>query len=653
MRIIHPLDEFFYTLFPEITNQSQIVPVLTQFYKFEQYTPSVTLENGFVYIDVDIQSIVKQESDFQKVIKFCEAGKYSEAKPILTDLISNNPTNSEYHRILGQVYSDEGDIEGAINSLIDALRWDGKNAYALIMMGNIFAREKDDLNTAQTYYDQALVAKPDDNITINNIGANLMQQGKIAEAKKYFDKALGIDNKYPNTHYALAMIAASENDMHSAIYSFIQTIKYSKKNDSMYKLASRDAFDIAKKLIAIDDKSIFRKFRSTLEKMGNVDIDIVTDETIPTVAKIEYAENYNRAKHIVKYKASAPAYIHLVMHELCHLLFSIDAKKAGQNKLFINNSEHKEKFIRNISLTLKKLSKMGVAEASVQKYASELFEGLNRQIFNAPVDLLIEEYLFNEFPQLRPYQFISNYTIIQESLVAVTDKKVVEHSPKDVLSKSKIYNLTNAMLFKDLYGIDLITDFQASKLELDMASSMYNEFKEYKDDKEPAEEYELVQHWAEDLSVDMYFELVDENEYRQSADFESQIASISDDPFNLNNSDPKREEEMKTFLESHNTQGLNMAVAMFMLDALQYFKDMSPEAIKKIAFEIAMQGTQGYNPSGESYKLSSIPNKTFSGYHIIAYYYVSFKLVLPELVKELQLPFDDEYILAQQLFKTK
>lgn len=111
---------------------------------------------------------------------------------------------------MGQILSDEGEQEEAINYLIDSLRWDSKNGWALLMMGNIFAKFKDDIPTAMKYYDQALLANPTDNITINNIGANLMQQGKLEEAKKYFWEALKINNQYPNTHFALGMIAEME-----------------------------------------------------------------------------------------------------------------------------------------------------------------------------------------------------------------------------------------------------------------------------------------------------------------------------------------------------------------------------------------------------------------------------------------------------------
>ena len=75
-------------------------------------------------------------SSFFNLISGPVFGEYynSEAKPILQKLIEKNPTNSEYHRVLGQILSDEGDQEEAINSLIDSLRWDSKNGWALLMM---------------------------------------------------------------------------------------------------------------------------------------------------------------------------------------------------------------------------------------------------------------------------------------------------------------------------------------------------------------------------------------------------------------------------------------------------------------------------------------------------------------------------------------
>lgn len=656
MQIIHKIDNFLFVLFPELVGggNSLIINVLEKYYTYGPFKPIVFIEDDFVKIQIDTSSIILQEADYKKVILLCERGKYTEAKPILTKLIEKNPTNSEYHRIMGQILSDEGDQEEAINCLIDALRWDSKNGWALLMMGNIFAKFKNDVPTAMKYYDQAVIVNPTDNISLNNIGANLMQQGKLNEAKKYFEEALKINDLYPNTHFALGMIAEMEADLNAAFSSTITAIKLNVNRDILYQNAIKQSVELSKKLIVTDiGNKILIEYRHKLEFEGDREIDIVKDEDIPTAAKFEFAENYDRESHIVKYKPSYPAVEHLIMHELVHLDFVIDARKADVNQLFISNQHHKAEFIKGLDQTIKKFNKLGISDKSITDYCSSLFEGMNRQIFNTPIDLFIEQFLYNQYSALRPYQFISLYTILQESLKAVTDKKIVELSPKDILSKSKVYNLVNAIQFKELFGIDLIKDFSATSIELKLAMGFYEEFLQYKYDKEPAEEYELVLHWAEDLKLDNIFELVNEQDFRtKRTNIDNLLSSIENDPYDLNSKDPYKQREMEKFQKSQQSIGSNMAIVLFMVDALQFFEGKSQGEIKAIAFDIAMQGTQGYSPDKEGYRISAISGKTFSGYHILAYYYVSWALAIPEMLSKLQLPYDEEYNLAIKMFKS-
>src|SRR4030066_2188566 len=156
MIIIHRIDDFLSELFPKIKgitpDLESLKNEIIDFYTEGPYRPQVDIENGIVTIKIDEISIANEKKDFDNVVALCEKGKYDLATPILNKLIKNNPAILEYHRILGQIYSDEGDQEKAINFLVDALKWDPRNTYALLMMGNIFARFKDDIKTAMKYY---------------------------------------------------------------------------------------------------------------------------------------------------------------------------------------------------------------------------------------------------------------------------------------------------------------------------------------------------------------------------------------------------------------------------------------------------------------------------------------------------------------------
>jgi len=70
-------------------------------------------------------------------LSYVKEANFEQALPLLQSLIQKNPTNSEYHRYLVRYILAKGDQEKAIDCLIDALRWDSKNTYALLMYGNI------------------------------------------------------------------------------------------------------------------------------------------------------------------------------------------------------------------------------------------------------------------------------------------------------------------------------------------------------------------------------------------------------------------------------------------------------------------------------------------------------------------------------------
>ena len=175
---------------------------------------------------------------------------------------------------------------------------------------------------------------------------------------------------------------------------------------------------------------------------------------------------------------------------------------------------------------------------------------------------------------MHPYQFLSLYSNLQEGLKSVTDKKVLELSPRDIVSQSKIYNLVNALQFRELYGMDFIRNFLPSSIELKHAQDFYEEYLQYRNDREPGEEYDLVQHWAEDLHIDKYFELIPETEYRtKRVDIDNLLQSIENDPFGLETNDPKKDREMEKFQQGESSVFLINTREQRWLDArIKYLK---------------------------------------------------------------------------------
>jgi tetratricopeptide (TPR) repeat protein len=549
---------------------------------------------------------------------------------------------------MGQILSDEGHQEEAINCLIDALRWDSKNHWALLMMGNIQAKFLKDVPTGLKYYDQALLVNPTDYITLSNVAYLLFQENRLEDAKKQAWEALRISDNYPNAHFILALIAEKENDLHSAFYSSIQSLKFAKETDELYQNGFRKAFEIARTIATdFEGKKIFYTYKSQLEKEGGIPIAIDADDTIKTAAKIEFAERYHRDKHHVKYKSTYPAVEHLVMHEMTHLDFVIQARAAQLNQLFISTPENKQNFLASIQPAILKLKNMGLDEAVITTFSEGIFDGMNLQTYNTPIDVFIEDFLYKEYAELRPYQFLSLYNLLEEAVKSVTDERIIDLIPAAIIAKTKIYSLVNALQFDDLFGVNRIEEFKATPKELQQAEAFYTQFLDRKDHRKPGEEFELVRQWAKALELDNFFALENEYQLETKTNIDDFLEQLQQDPFGLNDTeDPQQVQEMADFQKAQEEIGLNTAVVMFMVEALQYFKAMPMEAIKKIAFEIAILGQQGIDTETQNYIVSSIPNKRFSGYQLLSFYYVSWALSVPEHVGELGLDYKDEYEMA-------
>ena len=650
MLIIHEINDFLFDLFPKAKasgkNLDVLMSELREYYSYGPYQPAITIKDNLIEISIESNLIERHNSQYQDVVELCEKGKYEQAKGQLNRLIKEAPHVSEYHRIFGQILSDQGDQDGAINCLIDALRWDPDNKWALIMTGNILARHQQDITAATKYYQRAIRNNPEDNIALNNIGATLMELGKNEEALGYFKKAIELNPDYPNTYYALALLEENEKHMLGAFENAIKALKKNPRKDALYHNSLQTAVTSAKALIGDDTgDAIVHAYAAKLELEGGKSIVVQKDSTIPTSAKFEFAENYDRAHHIVKYKPDYPAVQHLIMHELVHLELVLQARLAGKNKVYITKDSQKKSFIIALEKDAKKLNKKGYGAEVIARLFTQLYDGINRQIFNTPVDLVIEDYLYKEYHELRPYQFLSILTMTREGLHATTEPKIVALMPPMVLSKSKSYNLLSALHLRSLFGVNLIDEHKPTNLELKLAKTQYDEYEELQKERGPGDEYQLVQCWAEDLYLQNYFSLIDESEFRSKDEKEKEFDVLLNSATDLN----EQTSINNAFTAAHKDKELNMAVVMFMVDAIRFFKKCDETEIRSIAIEIAMLGTKGIKPETQDYRLQSIAEKVFTGYHLLAYYYVSWALIFPEMLDKLSIPFDKEYDTAKQL----
>lgn len=70
MQIIHRIDDFLFTIFPELIGGGNafIINYLENQLSYGPYKPKVNIDNGWVKIEIDSPAIISQEADYKKIV---------------------------------------------------------------------------------------------------------------------------------------------------------------------------------------------------------------------------------------------------------------------------------------------------------------------------------------------------------------------------------------------------------------------------------------------------------------------------------------------------------------------------------------------------------------------------------------------------------
>lgn len=642
---------------------------LLAYYTVDGYSAEVTIQGDFVKVKVDQKDLEQSQKEFNEITMLCEKRQFKEAHGRLKQFLKKHSRHSEGYRILAQMEMEAGNIDKAIDIDIEALRCDPKNAWALLLMGNLYSKYKDDYEVGRTYYDSVLKYSPDNFIAINNIAAMMMEQGDYEHAIPMFEQALKSDKKYANAYYGLAVCYYNQRENQKAFDTALKGCLLSNLRaenpqvmDELHKIMLASAHAVVE---STNYMNVVLGIKDEIEMTYRQKIEIEEDDTLDLSAKLEYGPTHHRDFHLIKYNPKKPFMEHLAIHEMMHLQMNLEADKVNKNRVIFSNNDNVVAFRTKYAAWIKKLvnhfdysKAMGVVQ--------QIHSGYMLQVMNCPLDLFVEKRMYDKYPIVRAIQLLSLMEQETYNIKAIKGSERAKLVPQDIVQNSKVMNIVTSMNFEHLFGLRFYQEYKPTKAQYDQAKDFYDEFMAY-DDYTPGEEYELVEYFMDSFRINDMMSMKPLNEYlddsydRMEKTKAMRDAALGEDaPVGGNSFDGLTEEqkEKQDTFYAENKDGEDpmktMMMSMYMLGALEYFDGMDKMDIKKIAFEIAMIGTTGISPDKKSgYKVPSIPGKDFGGYQLLAYYYVSWALAIPEMLASLGLPFDNAWAAAQQMWKKK
>jgi hypothetical protein len=164
---------------------------------------------------------------------------------------------------------------------------------------------------------------------------------------------------------------------------------------------------------------IFAQVKSITGK----EVQLVEKKDLSTYASIKIARK-SMPVHVMYFKPGQAGIMnHLIAHECGHILRIFEAEPEHRLVPF-HNDQFKMKALKDIEPEIQRLSKMIPFDRLVQ-IANIWYTGMIKQLTNFPSDIMIEQWIYDKYPDLRPYQtqnLVKQYDEAVQALAGQVEK---------------------------------------------------------------------------------------------------------------------------------------------------------------------------------------------------------------------------------------
>jgi tetratricopeptide (TPR) repeat protein len=569
-------------------------------------------------------------------------GDYGKAIGILKRVLELQPSLHTARRDLAMAYVELGDVDNATNHLIEVLRLNPHDAWSLVVLANLYIRQKSDKDTGERFLRKALEIAPNDAWALNSLAAVCHERGKTDEAINLFQQAIAANPEFANAYYGEAIAYASAQKLDAAFETLNRMFAKAKMQDAR----SQPVYDGARQLfvklqVDLAERNhseafkLVQNYKAALETLSGFPVRVSEENFENKIgATIQMAWKHQRDFHLLKIRADYPPPLacHLECHELTHLKLESEARKVGKNLFFATTAKTRETAIRSVAGDLRKWEKAGYSEQKITEITLTLVNGLCEFLFNCPVDMLIEHHIRDTFKPLHHAQFLSTRKLAMEAWQTNSNPDVRRLTPRKIFQASLALNGAYGLFLDDLFNG--ASAFAASYRGLEsfaLSQRLWKHRQERAKNLGPGDEYRLVDEFADMVGLRGWYEWrLDPGHHEATAD---PLKEGTTNPILLKAKQP--------------------AAIFYFLDAFKRFEAMTPEQVRNVAFEIALLGRNGldYASPDEKYELRSFPDRKFSGLHLMCLMYAGFKRVAPE--HDVGMDLNDSFLTALGLHQAQ
>ena len=350
------------------------------------------------------------EELFKQALDSAQKGKIDFALEKFKYLSNKYKYNTKILENIARCYLEINKLEDAVSYYKKALKYE-ESTYSHIGIGNAFSR-LGNKEEAIKHYEKAIELEPDYALSYNNLAAAYSEVGRNDEAEENFLKAIEMDPENPQTLYGIGLLYSKIGKLKEAkeyllkaekkeekleylkphikeTMDIIEGVKRKEKKEKNNPIENEDL----KKIIKLSEEISGKKFEYTIRN------DMVQYAGIKIARKDD-------SHHLIYYKGENTKILqHLIAHECGHLIRTYKADEEDRVVSATNKHTMELAYI-DMQEDIENLAKK-LPEEKTAEILKMLYEGTVRQVTNYPADIIIEKWIYDNYPKLRKQQLES------------------------------------------------------------------------------------------------------------------------------------------------------------------------------------------------------------------------------------------------------
>jgi Tetratricopeptide repeat len=368
---------------------------------------------------------------------------------------------------LAVAYIEKGDVEAAADPLARAIALSpGPSAEMLLALGNV-ARRRGDSGRALDYYRRADAMEPGNARIERNLAVALAETGDAGGAAAQFRRLLEREPRSPEVRLGFGMVLAQAGERGAAVAQFRDALALVQGRGGIAARARAQLRELGIEEVetpAPPSRPAGSSITGKRPRLLPVTLQLLDDSADQTGVGFEFLERpdlVSRAtvqiarggmdRHRILYRSSESPMDHMVAHEVGHIV-RLWTVPEDQRRLPFSTLETKLGAIQQLGGELTKLAN---EEKLPPEYLAKSFDliypGMVRQVGNIPIDIRIERWLYERYPELRRVQRESLLSQLKEGVEA-TAERIGRTAPHTVFYGSSVMNCAFTIAVGEMYG---------------------------------------------------------------------------------------------------------------------------------------------------------------------------------------------------------